>query len=135
MLMILQNNLLYLQPSPAGHAAPAQPGIGQGEQALMRFKGILVAWLALVVAPVRAPAAEADPPDARQAQAALQKAEDAVRRAWAERALWTTAQEAVEQARAAAARGDYGAAVQAAGVALEQAELGIAQSKYPRFQN
>jgi hypothetical protein len=48
--------------------------------------------------------------------------------------LWTTAAEALELARTAAARGDYGAATQAARFAAEQAELGMAQRGYPRFE-
>ena len=101
----------------------------------MQAKGILVALFALVVVHASAAAGEPEQPDARQAQAALQRADEAVRRAWTERALWTTAQEALEQARTAAAGGDYRAAVAAAGVAVEQAELGIAQSKYPGFHD
>jgi hypothetical protein len=56
-----------------------------------------------------------------------------VRQAWEQRALWTTAQEALEQARAAVASGDYAGAVRSAQLAIEQAQLGMAQSRYPRF--
>jgi hypothetical protein len=101
----------------------------------MRSKGIVVALLGLVVMHASAATAEPQQLDARQAQAALQRADEAVRRAWSERALWTTAQEALEQARTAMARGDHRGAMAAAGVAVEQAELGIAQSKYPGFQD
>jgi hypothetical protein len=100
----------------------------------MRSKGIVVAFVGLVLGQAGpAGAAQSARPDARQAQGAVQRAEEAVRHAWAQRSLWTTAQEALEQARAAAARGDYQAAVEAARFAVEQAELGMGQMRYRRF--
>lgn len=97
----------------------------------MPVKGMDVAFL--VLACLAQGAAGAGQPEARQAQEALRRAEQAVQQAWEQRSLWTTAQEALEQARAAAARGDYAEAVRSARFATEQAELGLAQSRYPRF--
>lgn len=67
------------------------------------------------------------------ARAALMAAESAVQDALREKALWTTAQSALIEAREAFARADYDAAVRAAVAAEELAELGIAQTRYPPF--
>jgi hypothetical protein len=61
------------------------------------------------------------------------RAQQLVQVAAEKRALWTTAQEALAEAQAALARGDYAAAVRASRVATEQARLGIEQLDYPRF--
>jgi len=97
----------------------------------MRIKGTIVAfaWAALLATPApRASAASAE-----QAREEVQRARLAVQAAVDQRALWTTAQEALAQAQAALDRGDYATAVRAARVAAEQAELGIAQRGAPRF--
>lgn len=93
----------------------------------MGRKGTLIAfagWLWLV--PAGAAGAQA-----AQACNALHDAEQAARSARGQGALWTTVVESLEAARAAVARGDYEAALDAARYAQEQAELGIAQRAYP----
>jgi hypothetical protein len=67
------------------------------------------------------------------ARAALIAAESAVQEALREKALWTTAQSALVEARVAFARADYDAAVRAAVTAEELAKLGIAQTRDPPF--
>ena len=73
------------------------------------------------------------PPACEDARSALSAAESAVRTAAAKRSLWTTAADALKQAHAAFLGGDYAAAAHAARVATEQAQLGSAQTRYPRF--
>ena len=67
------------------------------------------------------------------ARAALVNAEASVEDALRHKALWTTAQSALLEARAAFARGDYDAAARAAGSADELAQMGIAQTRYSPF--
>lgn len=69
----------------------------------------------------------------RAARAEVVAAEQAVDDAIRQRALWTTARDAIREARAALQKGDYATAVREARIAREQAELGIAQLRYPRF--
>jgi hypothetical protein len=99
----------------------------------MASKGIVVALLAGVC--LGWGAASANPPaaGAEQAVEAVQRAEQTVRRAWEQRSLWTTAQEALAAAKLALERGDYAAATEQAGIAQHQAELSMAQRQYPRF--
>jgi len=73
------------------------------------------------------------PPLCRIARTTLAEAESAVEAAAARRALWTTAAEALRDAQGAFLQGDYPAAQRAAGTAIEQARMGIAQSAYPMF--
>lgn len=68
------------------------------------------------------------------ARAAIAQAELAVRRAEAQRMLWTTADEALRGARRAFEGGDFAAAVAQARVAKEHAELAIAQKRYRPFR-
>lgn len=68
------------------------------------------------------------------ARAAISRAEQAVRRAQAQRMVWTTSEEALGEARRALAKGELAAAVARARVAEEQAELAIAQKRYPPFR-
>jgi hypothetical protein len=68
------------------------------------------------------------------ARAAIVQADRAVRRAEAQRMLWTTAGEALRGARRAFEDGDLAAAVAQARVAKEHAELSIAQKRYPPFR-
>lgn len=68
------------------------------------------------------------------ARAAIAQAERAVRRAEAQRMLWTTADEALRGARRAFEDGDLAAAVAQARIAREHAELAIAQKRYPPFR-
>jgi hypothetical protein len=73
------------------------------------------------------------PPACEEARIALSTAESAVQAAAAKLSLWTTAVDALKQARAAFLGGEYAAATRAARVAAEQAQLGIAQTRYPTF--
>lgn len=68
------------------------------------------------------------------ARAAIAQADRAVRRAEAQRMLWTTAEMALRSARRAFEDGDLAAAVAQARVAKEHAELAIAQKHYPPFR-
>jgi hypothetical protein len=74
------------------------------------------------------------PPACEATKLALLDAQSAVQAALGWRALWTTAEDGLKQARAAFLKGDYPAAARAARTAIEQAQLGIAQSQYPMFQ-
>jgi hypothetical protein len=73
------------------------------------------------------------PPACEEARSALGAAESAVEAAAAKLSLWTTAADALKQARAAFLGGDYAAAMRAARTATEQAQLGVAQTRYPTF--
>jgi hypothetical protein len=73
-------------------------------------------------------------PTREQARGEVQRAEQAVRKAAEQRALWTTARESLEHAQDALAHGEYCVAVQAARFAQEQAQLGIAQRGYRHFE-
>jgi hypothetical protein len=66
-------------------------------------------------------------PTSDEAESALSKAEVSVAAARARGALWTTAQNALREARAARNRGDFAATVRLSGEANTLAELGIAQ--------
>lgn len=68
------------------------------------------------------------------ARAAIAQADRAVRRAEAQRMLWTTAEMALRSARRAFEDGDLAAAIAQARVAKEHAELAIAQKRYPPFR-
>jgi len=65
---------------------------------------------------------------------AIAQAERAVRRAEAQRMLWTTADEALRGARRAFEVGDLATAVAQARIAREHAELAMAQKGYPPFR-
>ena len=73
-------------------------------------------------------------PSAKVAQAAIARAERAVKRAETQRMVWTTSEEALRAARRALANGELAAAVAQARIAEEQAELAIAQNRYPPFR-
>ncbi len=73
------------------------------------------------------------PPLCGVAQSSLSEAETVVAAAAARRALWTTAADALRDAQGAFVQGDYEAARRAAGIAIEQARMGIAQTAYPMF--
>ena len=102
------------------------------------MKGIFVAFALLL--PVAAAGSEPSEcpagasPACVAARAALREAQAGVRAAAEQDALWTTAQEALETAQGAFAKGDYAAACRAAHTAADQARLGIAQTRYPTFQ-
>ena len=71
-------------------------------------------------------------PDA--ALAAVADAEAAVKRADAQRALWTSAEDALRRARRALQDGNTAMALDQARIAQRQAELGIVQKSYPLFR-
>lgn len=111
----------------------------------MAIRGMLVAtcllgaplagWVSLPALAGDTPAcSQAAPPACERARGALAEAEAAVQAAAAKRALWTTAEDAVREARRAFAAGDYDKAARAAGTAVEQARLGIEQTHYPTLQ-
>lgn len=66
-----------------------------------------------------------------EAKQALAKAEADVKDAKSKNALWTTAQDALKQAKEAAEKNDSAAVIKASRTASEQARLGIAQTQYP----
>ena len=68
------------------------------------------------------------------AAAAVADAEEAVKRADALRALWTSADDALRKARRALQEGNTTMALAQALVAQTQSELGIAQKSYPLFR-
>lgn len=78
-----------------------------------------------------APKAETPKALSEEAKQALAQAEADVKAAQAKKALWTTAQDALKQAKAAAEKMDSAAVIKHAKVASEHAQLGIAQSQYP----
>ena len=111
----------------------------------MAMRGMLVAMCLLSAGAavwVLSPALAGDgpscpqpaPPACERARDALAEAETAVKAAAAKRALWTTAEDAIHEARTAFAAGEYERAARAAGVAAVQAQLGIEQTRYPMLQ-
>jgi hypothetical protein len=110
----------------------------------MAMRGMLVAmcWLGAGLALASAPTLAGDgttcpdpaPPACKRARDGVAQAEAAVKAALAQRALWTTAQDALREARRAMAAGEYEKAARSASVATEQAQLGIEQTGYPMFQ-
>ncbi|MEW5944068.1 MAG: hypothetical protein AB1710_09510 [Pseudomonadota bacterium] len=66
-----------------------------------------------------------------EASQALAKAEADVKEARAQKALWTTAADALKNAREAAEEGDSAAVIKFSATASEHARLGIGQTKYP----
>jgi len=66
-----------------------------------------------------------------EARQALAQAEADVKAAQAKKALWTTAQEAMKQARESAEQNDSAAVIKYSRMASEYAQLGIAQTQYP----
>ena len=99
------------------------------------FKGCLLllpifpSIMAVAIAGARPAAAQVT-----GAEAAVADAEEAVRHAEAERALWTSAEDAMRKARRALRDGDTMQALRQARIAREQSELGIAQKSYPPFR-
>jgi hypothetical protein len=89
---------------------------------------VLLGTLACM-APVHAD--EAPPPLSSEAVAALAGAENAVNQAQQRKALWTTAQNALNEAKTVAKKGDSAAVRAQSAIAVEQAFLGMAQQGYP----
>jgi len=81
-----------------------------------------------------APAATAAPAISSNAQAALGKAQTAVKEAKAKYALWTTAENALNAAEEAAQKGDSEGVMKNAKTAEEQAHLGMEQAKLPPLE-
>ena len=78
------------------------------------------------------PTAEAAKPAlSEEARQALAKAEADVKEAKNQKALWTTAQDALKKAQEAAAKGDSAATLKFSKSASELARLAIAQKSYP----
>jgi hypothetical protein len=94
----------------------------------------MVLALASVPADDRFVCAKDAPPACESARISLIEAQSAVRAAADREALWTTAAEALQEARNAFLQRNYGIAQRAAVTAAEQARLGIAQTAYPLFQ-
>lgn len=100
-------------------------------------KGMLVACLSgglLVASLVHGANTPHAGQSAQQARAAVAAAEAAVQAAAEQRALWTTAQDALREAQNALAQDDYAAAERLGRFAAEQARLGIQQLGYPHFR-
>lgn len=100
---------------------------------LMTLAGCESAMPVKTEAPQAAAKPQAAPkaPLTNEAQQALAQAEADVRAAQAQKALWTNAQDALKQAKAAAAANDSAAVIKHAREASEFARLGIAQTRYP----
>ena len=91
--------------------------------------------LATILISITGPAAgNEDPPTADAAAAAVEEAEAVMKHANAERALWTSAEDAMRRARRALKDGNAAVAIEQALLARKQAELGIAQKSYPLFR-
>jgi hypothetical protein len=103
---------------------------------LMHMIACIVAAFAIAAAACASgvAAGSAQELNADVARAAIAQAERAVRRAEAQRVLWTTAEEALRGARRAFEDGDLAAAVAQARIAREHADLAIAQKRYPPFR-
>lgn len=78
------------------------------------------------------PTAEAAKPAiSDEARQALAKAEADVKEAKSQKALWTTARDALKKAQEAAAKGDSVATLKFSKTASEHARLGLMQKTYP----
>lgn len=97
----------------------------------MLRKFLFIAILALVLGEPGIVAAAAT--DDEQVALQIVQAEAAVKRAAAQRALWTTAEDALALAKKYLAEGNVGKASAPAALARELAELGLAQTAYPLF--
>ena len=74
---------------------------------------------------------EAKPALSPEAAQALAKAEADVKGAKAQKALWSTAADALKKAKEAAEKFDNATVIKQAKIASEHAQLGIEQTKYP----
>ena len=79
----------------------------------------------------QADAKPAAPALSEEAKAALAQAEKDVKEAKAKFALWTTADKALKDAKAAAEKGDSAAVIKQAKEASELVKMGLEQTKYP----
>jgi murein lipoprotein len=89
------------------------------------------ALIALAGCATQQAAEPAKPTLSAEAKAALAAAEAAVKEANAKFALWTTADDALKAAQAAAEKGDSETVIKQSNRAQEQVKLGIAQLNYP----
>lgn len=86
----------------------------------------------VTAAAAAAPAAPAPKPSLSEAAAKeLALAEADVKAAKAQGSLWTTSVDALKKAKEAAAAFDSAAVIKNARIASEQAQLSVAQTKYP----
>jgi hypothetical protein len=76
-------------------------------------------------------AAAAKPAISAEAQAALTAAQADVKNAKAKNALWTTADDALKAAEAAAAKGDSDTVLKQSKLASDHVQKGLAQLNYP----
>jgi predicted nuclease with RNAse H fold len=91
--------------------------------------------VALLILSMRGVAvADEHPVTTDAAEAAVAQAQAAVKLAADQRALWTSAEEALRKARRALREGNAAMAVELARFAQKQSELGIAQKDYPLFR-
>ena len=84
--------------------------------------------------PVAAKPAEAKPTISAEAQAALATARADVKAAKAQNALWTTAEDALAAAEAAAEKLDSATVIKQSNLASDQAKKGMAQLNYPMLK-
>jgi uncharacterized protein YceK len=90
---------------------------------------------AAVVKPATSkPAEAAKPTISAEAQATLAAAQADVKAAKAKNALWTTAQDALEAAEAAAAKGDSATVLSQSRLASDHVRKGLAQLDYPMLK-
>ena len=103
--------------------------------AICLLSGVWAVWVPSAALASDGANCPSDAPTACEpARKALAEAEAALQAAAAKRALWTTAEEAIREARAAFAAREYERAARAADAAAEQARLSIEQTRYPMFQ-
>jgi hypothetical protein len=86
------------------------------------------------VKPSSGQTAPAQPTISAEAQAALSAAQADVKTAKAKNALWTTADNALKAAEAAAGKGDSATVLKDSKVASDQAKKGLAQLNYPELK-
>lgn len=85
-------------------------------------------------APEAKPTEAAKPAINAEAQQALDAAQAAVKDARGKNALWTTADNALKAAEAAAAKGDSAAVLKQAKLASDHVQKGLAQLNYPMLK-
>jgi hypothetical protein len=88
----------------------------------------------IALSAIGAGTANENPVGSDAALAAVADAEAAVKRADAQRALWTSAEDALRKARHALQEGNTAMALDQARIAQRQSELGIVQKSYPLFR-
>ena len=98
--------------------------------ALACFTALFLAACASGPAP-QAEAKPAMPALTDEAKSALAQAEADIKSAKAQYGLWTTAEDALKDAKEAAKEGDSATVVKKSKKASELAKLGLAQNKYP----